>query len=581
MNPSLHVSARRFAACVAGLDFSAQLPADWIEHDVVENDADFSDPSRFTPLAVLTAPHAAIVLAVAARPAYDDGTLHDWAWYVLNHNQLAPRAVGRSRVAGVGAVVGEAVQPSDLGPMLLRFAFLEDADRLLNLTLTAPELLACAVQPAWRALLASFTLEQPRGSRFPVEPHPDDAPAAPMPEPWLHAATAAPATPAFPRDAESGEPLFEPSLQRPLSALTGTRRTRLADFALCDDSIALDEDHPLNRQLGQHGMGRIPDIAGLSDSTRLATLAAEALGAEIDVPYGWHVFDDGRRTLVLEPGGQVRVEIDLLDRAGRDTQQMLDALEAGLRARHPEARVARRAAASLDVLELEDLADNEQPLLRCQLLRGCPDETKVLCAQVTATTEHADWACNLAELVVQGCVLPALPVDGDLDDPDAPGLDALEPGCDANPPATASRHDTFDNAPAWWHEALDLEAQGHPDAAEVHIRTHCPFIGYAQATAEMYRRRMGRLQAAGDAQGALDAFLKSSDFIWRYASMATSGGEGAALSMERDAFRAQLVAEYGSDPEAPTDPASQTVAPWRSGEAPRLTARSAGARPGA
>jgi hypothetical protein len=305
MNPHLTLAPRRFPGPLAELGFSALVPTDWVGHDVAETEVGFTDPTRFTPLAVLTAPQAAIVLAVAARPAYDDGTVHDWAWYVLNHNQLAPRAVGRDRVAGVGAVVGEAVQPSDLGPMLVRFAFFEDGGRLLNITLTAPDLFADAVLEVWLAVLRSFTLETPRGSRFAVEAHPADMPAA----------------------------------------------------ETTDEPAAAREPRP---------------------------------------------------------------------------------------------------------------------------------------AQATS----------------------------------------------------------FDNAPAWWHEALALEAQGRLEAAEAHIRASCPTIGFACATADMYLRRMGRLKAGGDAPGALDAFLRSSDFIWRYASMATSGGEGAALSIERDEFRAQLVSEYGSDPES-------------------------------
>ncbi len=106
----------------------------------------------------------------AARPAYDDGTVHDWATYLLNHNQLQPRAIGCDMIAGVRAVVGEAVQPSDLGPMVVRFAFLEDGNRLVNLMLTAPELLADSVRDAWFAMLKSFTLETPKGSRLTPNP---------------------------------------------------------------------------------------------------------------------------------------------------------------------------------------------------------------------------------------------------------------------------------------------------------------------------------------------------------------------------------------------------------------------------
>ena len=163
---SLDLSTRTFPARIAELGFTAQLPADWINHELPNEDADFSDPTQLVPLAIVTAPYAAIVFAFAARPAYEDGTLHDWATFLLNHNQLQPRAVGNAIVAGVAAVVGEAVQPSDLGTMVVRFAFLEDGGRLVNLTFTAPELLADSVRDAWFALLRSFTLETPKVARF-------------------------------------------------------------------------------------------------------------------------------------------------------------------------------------------------------------------------------------------------------------------------------------------------------------------------------------------------------------------------------------------------------------------------------
>ncbi len=41
-----------------------------------------------------------------------------------------------------------------------------DGGRLINLTFTSPELLADTVRDAWFALLQSFTLETPAGSRF-------------------------------------------------------------------------------------------------------------------------------------------------------------------------------------------------------------------------------------------------------------------------------------------------------------------------------------------------------------------------------------------------------------------------------
>ena len=104
--------------------------------------------------------------------------------------------------------------------------------------------------------------------------------------------------------------------------------------------------------------------------------------------------------------------------------------------------------------------------------------------------------------------------------------------------------------PDWWRKARALEAEGKLDAAEQVIKNGIPHLWFAYATADFYRERMLRLKQEGDADGALAAFRKAHGFIYFYASMATSGGEGAALSAERDAFLADLIRAYGSDPGA-------------------------------
>lgn len=118
-------------------------------------------------------------------------------------------------------------------------------------------------------------------------------------------------------------------------------------------------------------------------------------------------------------------------------------------------------------------------------------------------------------------------------------------------PQAADAHASAEG-PQWWKLALALEAGNQLAAAESAIRDGCQHMGFAYSTADMYRRRMARLKSVGDARGALQAFQKASQFIFFYASMATSGGEGEALSKERDEFRAELVRAYGSDPEAHT-----------------------------
>lgn len=108
-----------------------------------------------------------------------------------------------------------------------------------------------------------------------------------------------------------------------------------------------------------------------------------------------------------------------------------------------------------------------------------------------------------------------------------------------------------DSGPDWWREALTLERAGRDEEAEQLIRQSVPHIGAGASIAELYAQRMRAFQRAGDEANAIVAFRKAVDWMGTYAGWATSGGEGAALSYERDRFHEALVREFGYDPTAP------------------------------
>lgn len=532
MNPKLPLETRSFPSRIADLGFSALLPAGWVAHDLPKEEVDFSDPTRFFPLAIVTAPHAAIVFAFVARPAYDDGTLHDWAWYLLNHNQIKPRAVGAHTVGHLAAIVGEATQTSDVGPMVLRFAFVEDGGRLLNLTLMAPEMLADTMNDAWFAMLNSFKLETPHGSRFAAELPPQSETPPPTPQPESEPAPAA----TEPSHAEAFGKMNAFGMELPDEVAVPqptpkpAQKVTFADFALENDTTSLDPETSINANLRDRGIGLVPNVAAANDVEKRATVSAGAVMAQFDVPYGWHVIDDGKRTLVFEPSGKVQISLNLIPREGRNHAAILDALEAQVREDYPQPEFMRMMEGKIHALGIRNIADAGQPLEQYHLLYPFRDETMVLRARVTATPDQATAACNLAELILESFVFDCF---SQRDEP---------------PTATGTNAPSAGGQPEWWLQALALEAQDKLEAAEKVIHDGCPYIGFAYSTAEMYRLRMLRLKQAGEANGALEAFKKSSDFIFFYASMATSGGEGAALSVERDQFRAELVRAYGSDP---------------------------------
>lgn len=171
MSDDIHFTRRQLPSRIARLGFGLELPGDWIEHTLPEEeDPDFDDPLRMVGLAVITAPQAALIWAVAARPVYQNGTLSDWAGYLLEHAGLQPRTHGEGRLGTLPALVGEAVLQGEMGPMLVRYAFAEDGGRLINATLTAPMLLARAVHEVWQRALESFRLDDPQGSTVPLWP---------------------------------------------------------------------------------------------------------------------------------------------------------------------------------------------------------------------------------------------------------------------------------------------------------------------------------------------------------------------------------------------------------------------------
>jgi len=246
----MNFAPRSFPGRIADLGFRATLPADWVAHPLTEEALAFDNPTFLVPLAIVAAPHAAIALAFAARPAYGDGSLHDWAWYLLRENGLQPSAVGTQAIGALPAIVGLAEQASDLGPMQIRFAFTEDGGRLLNVTLTSPVDFASIAEQVWSNLLRTFELEIPKGSTAPLMPAVEPAPAVTA----LEDAEPAPATKAEPAQRVSAkrrrkadrkaaiEAASKPKGSRPVDA----ERAQALEAAdrLDEAEVALGRDHP-------------------------------------------------------------------------------------------------------------------------------------------------------------------------------------------------------------------------------------------------------------------------------------------------------------------------------------------------
>lgn len=530
---------RRFPSRIASLGFAMRLPADWVSHDLPEDQPDFADPTRMVPLAAVTAPHAAIVWAVAARPAYGDGTLSDWAQYLLTQHGLQLRTFGEARLGRLPALLGEAEQPSELGPLRVRFVFAEDGGRLINLSLTAPDLLADAVQTLWAQAIESFELEESAGPTVPLWPAVEGADTLPMPVARADAAPADAARPPAPQseapsqaqsDEASAETLdLDMSAPGPDAGRLDAQAGPLAEaedpteahpvptaslrlHALATDADALDPEQPMNRRLRDGGVGLVPRVVAVNSAERCATVACGAVSAQLDLPLGWHVIDDGRRVLIFEPEGEVQIHLDLLPCQDGDPSAVLDELQAQVQRDYPAPHCLRLATGTLQALAVRNIHDGDQPLEQIHLVAAGPDSHHVLRARITAAPQRATAAANLGELVLQSAVFGSFAI-----------------------PAAAG-----ETGPDWWMAALLLERANRLEEAEQCITGAVDHIGACLQVAELYRHRMLRLLREGDNAGADQARAQAVRWVQHYAASATSGGEGAALSRERDAFLARL-----------------------------------------
>jgi nucleoside-diphosphate-sugar epimerase len=88
--------------------------------------------------------------------------------------------------------------------------------------------------------------------------------------------------------------------------------------------------------------------------------------------------------------------------------------------------------------------------------------------------------------------------------------------------------------PHWWRDAVLLERADRLEEAEQTVLKAVNHLGAFSSVARLYEERFARLSAAGQKEAAAAAKERAIDWLDVYASMATSGGEGTALSNERD-----------------------------------------------
>ena len=380
-------------ARIAELGFSFSKPVDFMDVPLPAEEPTFEKPEYCFPLHVAMAGYGAVVFAVAARPAYEEGSILDWAkWLLEQQPGVTPLGFMPIEINGMPAMSYQATQQSEAGEMLLKAAAIEDGGRLILISIMAPKAIWPSVESTLETMLASVKLDNPRGTKTPL------IPGGPIPKSTAKPA-AAPAAPAAPTPAPKASAPEAPA-PSPVEAPATEQPSQSSDLALADTPEALDSDNPINANLANRGIGLVPRILKIDQATRSAILGAGAIEATFRIPFGWHVIDDGKRTLVLDPHNKIQVNLNLRLWEGT-TDAMLTAILKENLAQQPNLEHMRMEFGPIRCLGLRNYVANGEKLEQAFLAQPSHREGMQLVARVTSTPEEMTRAMNLAEVILR------------------------------------------------------------------------------------------------------------------------------------------------------------------------------------
>lgn len=165
---------RQFPAKLAELGFSLLVPEAFVEPELPQEEIDFSDPTKSAPLTLMCSPVAAAFVAVAARPAYEEGSMEDWARYLAGHFKLNVTGLVSGYIGGPThnhpGILVEADQEQDGTKMTMRFVLIEDGRRLVTVQGLCPTELWSSYGPALEESVVSLELDDPKGPTVPCVP---------------------------------------------------------------------------------------------------------------------------------------------------------------------------------------------------------------------------------------------------------------------------------------------------------------------------------------------------------------------------------------------------------------------------
>lgn len=346
------------------------IPSDFKLVDVPEVEIDFSQSKNFMPLVVTMANYAFAVAAIGARPAYDEGNVSSWLHYFCKAEGYETGRMEVIKVGPLDAVACDAIQIADDGGRVrMRMILLEEGGRFYQMSGMAPEQLWPSFAPIFEKMLLSFEVETRRGQSMPLTHEAEPAAKSPAAEiPAAH-------------DAEQTARLSP---------------KEFAELVFADDMSALDPEQKINANLRDRGVGFVPNVLSVDREEKSARVGAGAIEGIFRVPFGWHVNDDGRRTLVFDGAGRMQISLNLRRRENDSLAELGQSYLAEYLENQPDLKTFTAELNGITAVGVRGLKMDGEVLDQTFLLRDIGRDGYVLVARATGNAEDIRLAMNLA-----------------------------------------------------------------------------------------------------------------------------------------------------------------------------------------
>lgn len=157
---------------IANLGLSIDIPDGFVRAELPPSEVDFDNPTQSAPLAIFSSQVALALITVAARPAYETGSVLQWLKYLCDSYGIDIKSFKASATKGEHkhpAIFAECEQEQNGEQLRLAIVAIEDAGRLVTVHGMCPAELWPSYGDQLTAAVQSISLTAPQGQKYDLD----------------------------------------------------------------------------------------------------------------------------------------------------------------------------------------------------------------------------------------------------------------------------------------------------------------------------------------------------------------------------------------------------------------------------